>query len=179
MTERETAKIGDSYSSGAPCSACGMGYAECTRRMFAARFEVCCKRCAYTDTHEEKKDVTPKPEELNDLQILEGIVRRAATSGMGGNPDKSLLRLANALEAEHKKNAILTVAGEPHRRSRRRWESLERNVESAQAKIDKVRELHQPWEESGKCRECSSSLFSIHSVRWPCATIRALGDEND
>lgn len=54
----------------------------------------------------------------------------------------------------------------------RNWVLL--RAEAAEAKIAAVEALHQPWEETGKCRECSAALFSIHSVRWPCPTVRAL-----
>ena len=42
--------------------------------------------------------------------------------------------------------------------------------------VQSVLALHVQDEETGKCRECSAALYSIHSVRWPCPTVAALAD---
>ena len=42
------------------CESCGMSYEDCTNRM-VAREAVCCSRCAYTDTHNDRPVPVPSP----------------------------------------------------------------------------------------------------------------------
>lgn len=40
--------------------------------------------------------------------------------------------------------------------------------------VKAVQELHVRHEDSGKCAECTVSPYSMHSVKWPCPTSKAL-----